>query len=320
MRGKKLYKALGLSASASPDEVKKTFRKLARRYHPDRNPGDEKAEKRFKEISAAHEVLSDPKRKALYDQYGDMSLKQGFDPNMAGAFGGGSGGFGGGSGGFGGGDIDDLLGSLFGAGRGRRQGGPGGRSADPFAGFGGAPARGADTRADLRVDFMTAATGGEHEVILGDGRRMKVRVPAGASDGATLRLRGQGRPLRTGGPAGDLLLAVKVDAHAHFVRDGDDVTVRVPLTVPEAVRGARIRVPTLTGAVRVTVPAGARSGQRLRITGKGIARRGKPTGNLYAELHIVPPAALDDATLEVLEQAYPDDVRAALLEASPPAP
>ena len=318
MSGKKLYRALGLAPGASADDIKKAFRKLARQYHPDRNPDDAKAEERFKEINAAHDVLSDPKRKDLYDKYGDISLQQGFDPRRSGGFGGGFPGGGFGGGGFPGGgrpDIDDLLGSLFGAGRGRGRGGAG-RGADPFSGFGAEAAKGADARAELRVDFMTAARGGQRELQLADGRRMKVRVPPGVKDGGTLRLRGKGQPSRMGGDPGDLLLTIHVDSHAFFSRQGDDLVVQLPLTVPEAIRGGRVRVPTLTGAVRVRVPSGSRSGQRLRIPGKGFATKGKGPGNLYAEIRIVPPLALDDATLEVLEAAYDEDVRGDLYAAT----
>ncbi|MFT5454032.1 MAG: DnaJ-class molecular chaperone [Myxococcota bacterium] len=309
MRGKQLYSALGLAPGASQDQIKKAFRKLARQYHPDKNPGDEAAESRFKEINGANEVLSDPKRRELYDKYGEASLQQGFDPNRGAGLGGGfpGGGFTGGV------DIDDLLGSLFGADGGRRRGGP--RSSQGgFPGFGGQQrdTKGPDTRADIQVDFLTAANGGEREISFADGRRMKVRVPPGIRDGETLRLRGKGGASRAGGASGDLLLTIKVSAHAHFVRDGDDVTVRVPLTVPEAVSGAQVRVPTLSGAVKLTVPAGARSGQRLRVKGKGISRRGKPRGDLYAEFVVVPPPALDADTLAKLADAYDEDVRAHL--------
>jgi curved DNA-binding protein len=320
-----LYKVLGVARDADAETLKKAYRKLARRHHPDVNPGDKAAEEKFKEISEAYDVLSDPTKRRNYDEFGEISLQGGFDAEQARrareAFGARFGG-GGGPGGFrstgaGGesfgesfefGDLDDLLGR-FGFAGGRGRGGASGRAAG---------LRGSDVEATLELDFLEAARGGEKRISLQladeDGRvrteTLNVRIPPGVSDGGRIRLRGKGAPGLGGGPAGDLWALVRVRPHPVFRREGRDVSLDAPVTVAEAIRGARIEVPTLEGRATVTVPPGTDSGQKLRLRGKGIPDpSGGPTGDLYVVIQIRVPKQLDPAALDALAAAQPDDPR-----------
>jgi curved DNA-binding protein len=293
----RLYDVLGVRPSDDDKTIKKAYRKLARENHPDVNPDNPTAEQRFKEVSAAWEVLGDPERRKLYDTYGDVSTQAGFDAEAAKrARAGFGGGFpGGGFGGFGG-VGPDIFEELLGGGRG--------------------PRKGQDLRAQLRTDFRTAALGGEHTLTFADGRRLRVRIPPGVEDGGTIRLRGKGGAGRQGGPSGDLLITLSVDPDTVFRRDGLDLHLDAPITVVEALQGASIRVPTLEGAVNVRVPPNSQSGQVLRVRGKGLARRNKPTGDLYVHLEVhAPPSSsgLEDI-LERLAEAYTNDVRGGLFQ------
>lgn len=289
------YEVLGVPRTASDQDVKKAFRKLAREHHPDTNPGDADAERRFKEINAANEILSDATRRAVYDEFGEQSQQPGFDPERARAWkaaGAGRAPRGGFTGqgmpdGF---DVDDLLSGLF----------------------GGGPRRPREVRAELRTDLRTAVFGGERELTLGEGSPLKVRIPPGIQDGGRLRLRGVG-------PGGaDLVLTVRVAPDARFEREGDDLCIRVPVTVREALQGARVEVPTLDGSVRLTVPALSQNGARLRVRGKGVPRREGPAGDLIVVLDVRLPEALDPeaaAALEALDRGYSGDLRAGLFAA-----
>ena len=301
------YSVLGVARDADADTIKKAFRKLAKEHHPDRNEGSAEAERTFKEINRAFEVLSDPKKRAEFDQFGPRSLEPGFDPAAHAwqARGGAPrGGFSGG-GDFG---VEDLLSQLFGGGR--------GMGAQPgFQGFGGG-----DLRAELAVDFRTAASGGERELRFGDGRTLTVRIPPGIRDGETLRLGGQGQPGPRGGAAGDLLLTVHVVPHPVFRRENEDRPVDLPVTGGEALRGATVEVPTLDGPVRMRIPAGTQTDRKLRLRGKGIARRNQAPGDLYARIVVVVPegarsGALDEA-LRAIEGAYGSPVRDGLLRSA----
>ncbi|MCB9742609.1 MAG: J domain-containing protein [Alphaproteobacteria bacterium] len=286
----RLYDVLGVSPTATAKDIKKAYRKLAQQFHPDKNPDDAAAAERFKEVSAAYEVLSDEEKRVLYDQFGEDALKQGFDPDAARAWSQGGGFQGGFPGGFPGGgvgaqgvDLDDLLGGLFG---GRPRG----------------PRRGRDLRAAVTLDFRTAALGGTVELTGADGRPMKVRLPAGVSDGEAIRLRGKGRPGSQGAEAGDLLLEVQVLPDARFTREGKDLHVSAEITLGQALRGTTLELAGLTEQLRVRVPAGSQPGSRLRLRGKGVARSGQEPGDLFVTLEVKLPQ-LDAQQLESLSEA-----------------
>lgn len=278
-----LYETLGVDKGATEDQIKKAFRKLAAQHHPDRNPGKAN-EQRFKEISAANDVLGDKTKRALYDEFGDMSLQQGFDPERARAmrdFGGGRGGRGGpvsfeeifgqnpGAG-----DMGDLFGGIFG---GQRRGRPG-------------PRRGQDLESTVTIDFASSLRGTQLSLRLTDnGEAVTVRVPAGVSEGGRLRIQGQGGPGQRGGPPGDLLLVVHVTPHPHFRREGDDLWLELPITVVEAYEGAKVRVPTVDGEVMLKVKPRTQSGDVSRLRGKGVASPKKPPGDLYVKFVVKIP-------------------------------
>ena len=291
-----LYQILGVTKGTPAKEIKKAYRALAQKLHPDRNPNDPAAEERFKEVSAAFAVLGDEKKRKLYDEFGADGLREGFDPEAArnyqrwagqqaqGGFpGGGSGGFGG-FGGFG--DMDDILSSLFGGGRGR------GRPR---------PTRGANLASETTISLRQAIEGTELEMP-GGGR---IRVPAGIGDGQKIRARGKGAE----GPAGrgDLVVEIHVATPPGFVRDGDDLTLDVPLTVRQAVAGDKVEVLIPNGkTINLTVPAGSQSGRRMRIRGKGMTRKGG-RGDLYVRLLVRVPTGDSPellAAVEALEAFY----------------
>jgi molecular chaperone DnaJ len=300
---KDFYKVLGVSKDVSDAELKKTYRKLARTYHPDSNAGDAAAEAKFKEISEAYSVLSDTERRAEYDQLRAMgSGSARFAPGAAG-------------GGFedvfsrfspgGGGqqaDFDDLF-AMFGQ-QGRPAGfgsGRFGQSTGGFRGFG-APQRGADVTARTTLDFFTAVKGDTITLQGDDGKPLKIKVPAGVSDGQKIRLRGKGRPSPDGGESGDIVLSVSVRPHPVFTRDGLNLRLSVPVTFTEAVLGATIEVPTLGGdPVKLRVAPGTPSGRVLRVKGRGV-ETSKGTGDLLAEVQVAVPTHLDGPAREALER------------------
>lgn len=291
---KDFYAVLGVAKDVSDAELKKVYRKLARQYHPDSNPGDAAAEARFKEISEAYAVLSDPQERAEYDQIRAMgsgarftSGGQGFEDVFGGMFGGGRPQYG--QGGF-----EDLLGGMFGSGRfGTPSGG--------YRGFGG-PVPGADITATTTLDFATAIHGDTVTLQLPGGRVAKVKIPAGVKDGQKVKLRGKGQPSPDGGPPGDLVLTVTVRPHPVFERDGNNLRVDVPVTFTEAALGATIEVPTLDGEpVRLRVAPGTPSGRVLRVKGRGVATA-KGTGDLLATVHVVVPSHLSAEAKRKLEE------------------
>jgi len=281
------YKELGVSKGASADEIKKAFRKLAKELHPDKNPGDKAAEERFKRITAAFDLLGDAEKRAKYDR-GEIDADgreqfRGFGGGQPG--GGRQGGFGGfgGSGGRGGFEDIDLE-ELFGA------FGGGGRAKSGFGGgFGG---KGQDVRATLDVSLEDAIAGTTRRIQFSDGRMLDVAIPKGASDGQVIRLKGQGAPGR-GGQAGDALIELKIAPHPVFKRDGADLTMDLPVSVPDAVLGGKIQVPTPEGAVMMTIPKGSNSGKVLRLKGRGAYAGGK-RGDLLARLAVTLPETPDD--------------------------
>jgi curved DNA-binding protein len=311
-----LYEILGVSRSASAEEIKKAYRRLAKQHHPDVNPGNKAAEEKFKEVTAAFDVLSDPKRRKLYDEFGADALRTRFDEKRAeevrrwkrqGAPAGGMpfdfGDFAtvdvGPYGAF---DFGSIFGDLFGGGRGARvRRGP-------------APMPGADARAELEITLRDAVLGAERDVRV-DGKTLRVRIPAGVDDGAQIRLAGQGGPGSRGGPAGDLFLSVRLREHPHVRREGKNLLVDLPVTVPEAVEGAEVRLPTFEGPVALRVPKGASSGMRLRLRGKGLPDlHGGARGDLYAVVQLVLPReseALRKAA-RALDPLYEGDPRAGI--------
>ncbi|PPG51594.1 molecular chaperone DnaJ [Rathayibacter sp. AY2B3] len=317
---KDFYKVLGVSKDVSAADLKKTYRKLARQFHPDSNPGDAKAEARFKEISEAYTVLSDAEQRKEYDQIRAMGggarftaggQPGGFDDVFGGMFGqGGRTSYSTQQGpppGF-----EDILGGMFGGG-GNRFGQPSGG----YRGFGG-PQKGADVTASTTIDFRTATRGDTVQLQTGDGRTLSVRIPAGVADDQKIRVRGKGRPSPDGGEPGDLVLTVSVRKHPVFERDGLNLRVAVPVTFVEAVFGATIEVPTLGGEpVKLRVAAGTPSGRVLRVKGRGVTTP-KGTGDLLAVLQVAVPSHLSGAAREALEAyaaAEPDeDPREDILE------
>ncbi|MFE6965065.1 DnaJ C-terminal domain-containing protein [Agromyces sp. NPDC057679] len=310
---KDFYQVLGVSKDASDAEIKKVYRKLARKYHPDQNPGDAAAETKFKEISEANSVLSDPEQRKEYDAIRAMGGGARFTaPGAGGANGGFDDVFGGMFGQGGGrsqsytfqqgGDYDDLLGGLFGGGRfGQPSGG--------YRGYGG-PTPGRDVTATTTLDFITATKGDQVTLQTAEGKPLTVRIPAGVSDGQKIRLRGKGHPSPDGGEAGDLILTVNVRKHPVFERDGLNLRVTVPVTFAEAALGATIQVPTLGGdPVKLRVAPGTPSGRVLRVKGRGVETK-KGTGDLLAVVQIAVPSHLSkdaQAAVEALVAAMPDE-------------
>jgi DnaJ-class molecular chaperone len=305
-----LYSILGVAKSASEAEVQKAYRKLAKIWHPDIRPGDKKAEDKFKQITAAYEILGDKAKRARYDR-GELD-EQGNDRPFAGnPFGGrrGAGGRAGGqhAGGFnfrrggpggnaaggGFGDLDDILAEMFGVG-----GAAGGkRGAGPGQGGGRGAGEGQDVRARLSVEFVEAARGGRQRVGLPGGRSVEVTIPPGIESGQTLRLRGQGERGPAGGLPGDALVEITVRDHPQFTRKGLDIHVEQPIPLAMAVLGGKVRVPTLDGEVSLTVPRGSSSGRLLRLRAKGIKEPSGALGDQIVKLLVMLPEG-GDAELE----------------------
>jgi molecular chaperone DnaJ len=368
MAERNFYDILRVNRNASNEEIRKAYRKLARQYHPDINPGNKEAENKFKEISVAYEALSDAKKRKLYDEFGEAGLASGFDAEKArsyqqwqqqSAHAGGAQEF----------NMDDL-GDLFGDLGGRFGGGRRTRTT---------PIRGGDIEAEMDINFLDAVRGFQTSLTLqrpiacetchgsgtkpgsapttcpecrGTGRRavvqgplqfaqtcptcmgsgqlpgdpcatcggtgrimrpetIRVNIPPGAEPGKRIRLRGKGEAGIRGGPAGDLYIMPRIRPHPILTRSGRDLSMKLPITVGEAIRGATVEVPTPGGNVNVKVPAGAQSGQRLRVRGKGVPAHGQSSaGDLYLELMVrVPKERVAHDIVEEIDQAYSEDVR-----------
>ncbi len=295
-----LYALLGVAKDATDDALKTAYRKLARKHHPDVNPGDKAAEDRFKEISFAYDVLSDAEKRARYDEFGRQGLEAGFDPEQARSYHRWSEGarrspyrdhdsesdadF----------DLEDLLSRL------RGQGGFGGADA-----FRNAPRRGRDAQATIEIDFLDAVLAREVSVEIEGRGRLRVRVPGGATDGTRVRLAGQGEAGSQDGAPGDLLLTLRVRPHPFFRRDGDDLLLDVPVTVPELVLGASAEVPTPDGVANVRVPPRSKPGARLRLRGKGAATRAGARGDLLLRLEVALPEGGDERLDEIAKSMEP---------------
>ncbi|MFB1428747.1 DnaJ C-terminal domain-containing protein [Micrococcus endophyticus] len=310
---KDFYATLGVSKDASEADVKKAYRKLARTHHPDQNPGDEAAEKKFKEISEAYAVLSDPQERQEYDAIRAMGGGARFSA-PGGAGGGGFEDVFGGMFGGGGGprttqygpDLSDLFGGMFGGAAGQTGGfGPGGFGDAGYARP--RPTKGADRTATTTISFRGSIQGTTVSLRAADGETIEVKIPKGIRDGQKVRARGKGAPGAAG--RGDLLVTVHVREHEFFHRDGDDLRITVPVTFPEAALGATIEVPTLERPVKMKVPAGSQSGRVLRLKGRGV-ERGTTKGDLLVELHVTVPTELNDdarAAVEALQSALACD-------------
>jgi curved DNA-binding protein len=312
------YGVLGVPRTATATEIRKAYRELARKYHPDKNPGNKAAEERFKEVGQARDVLLNDKKRSLYDEFGETGLREGFNPDAYRQYRAYSGGgrAGGGRSPFGGRGptIEDLFSGFRGGGG--EQGGFGG-----FGGFGDVGQAGGfeellnraaqrrqgaaaqpkpDLVSDLTLGFIDALTGVERQIELhmpgsAQTRELKVRVPPGVKDGGQIRLRGQGLD------GGDLVLRIHVEEHAFLRREDDDLHMALPITVGEAFRGAKINVPTPSGEVTLSVPKGVKSGAKLRLRGKGVAH-GKETGDLIVTLQIRLPDRSDEQASRVIDE------------------
>jgi DnaJ-class molecular chaperone len=273
------YKVLGLKKNASDDEIRRAFRKLAKELHPDVNPSDATAAERFKRVSGAYDIIGDPEKRGRYDR-GEIDAagepRRGFERQYAGGARAGAR--------FGEQDVafGDIFSDLFGA-RGPR---------GPSAGF---SLRGQDVRYTLEVDFLEAATGARKRVTLPEGGTLDLTVPEGVGDGQVLRLKGKGAPGLRGGEAGDALVEIRVRQHDQFRREGADILLDLPITLDEAVLGAKIEVPTISGRVALQVPKGTSSGKVFRLKGKGVRHQATGgTGDQLITVRIVLPDAIDD--------------------------
>ena len=293
-----LYATLGVARDASADDIRKAYRALAKKHHPDLNPGNAEAEERFKAVAAANDILGDADKRARYDRgeidetgaeappehpsyrrYADgaqgQRYRQSAGDTMSEE------------------DFGDIFETLFRNGGGNPGGGTG-------------PRRGRDQQYTLTVDFLDAVAGATKRLTLPDGKGLDVRIPPGIENGQTMRLKGQGGPGRNGGPAGDALIEITIAPHAFFRREGRDIHVELPITVSEAVLGKKITVPTPTGAVAMTVPKHADSGTVLRLRGRGIPAQGSlPAGDELVTLKLV--LGKPDAGLEEFLRAHPGD-------------
>lgn len=308
------YKVLGVPRNASQAEIQKAYRELARKYHPDLNPNDKDAKKKFQEVQAAFEILNDPEKRELYDRYGSAfeTMRRG-GPSSGGTYtytwtsgpedlGG----------------FEEIFEQFFGD---RFGTGPGGlgelfeqfRRTASRAGTTSRTARGQDIETEISIPFTTAILGGEQELRVrhdsGRVETIRLKIPPGIEDGKKLRLKGQGDPGLGGGPAGDLLVRVRVEPHPCFQRQGNDLYVKVPVSLSEAAAGTKVDIPTPRGTVALRIPPGISSGQKLRVPGYGVPAHGdQPAGDLYAEIQIVLPKHLSDSEVQMLrqiDQAHP---------------
>jgi DnaJ-class molecular chaperone len=295
------YQTLGVSRTASAEDIRKAYRELARKYHPDLHPDDDAAKDKFKQVQAAFDVLNDPSKREMYDRYGSSFEGVGTGGSRGGWGGGpfpGAGGFPGGEGGgeidleslFGGGGFETIFGG--GGGRAKAAGGRRRRSAQ---------AAGEDVSARMRIPFKLAIDGGKADVQVdrGGGKTevISVTIPQGLPDGARMRLRGQGLPGTGGGPAGDLLLEVEIEPHPVYRRDGDTLEVTLPISIAEAIEGAKVDVPTPWGTITLKVPPATSGGRKLRAARMGVRHANGSQGDLIAEVQIVLPDTTDAAAV-----------------------
>jgi DnaJ-class molecular chaperone len=311
MAEKDYYDILGVKKTATADEIKKAYRGLAKKFHPDKNKGNKDAENKFKEMSEAYAVLSDQEKREQYDRLGKEAFRSGGGGNP---FQGGANPFGAGF------DFSQFTSGGARTRTGRRTAGGAGGFTDIFSdlfgggGFEQGPARGPDLEAELTIDFRDAILGTTMDLTL-NGNRVKVKIPEGMSDGQRIRLRGKGSPGAGGGPAGDLNVLIHIRPHPLFERRGDDIYIDLPIKVGEAIRGGEVEVPTIHGPVRARIPAGTQGGQTFRIRGKGVKKKGGTHGDHYYRVEITAPkstAAEVLAAADTIDAAYGEDPRAKL--------
>ena len=309
------YEVLGVPRGANAAAIKSAFRKLAKKHHPDSNKNDPKAAERFAELNTANEILGDEDKRKQFDR-GEIDAEgkprfTGFPGGGAGGRAGGPGGFesytfrtgGGGPGGAGGGAFEDILNSMFAnAGRGGARGGAG--RASPFEFETGGVGLDLDVNVAMSVSLEEAVKGGDKRVRLPTGKELNVKVPAGVIEGQQIRLRGQGETAQGHAP-GDLLITVHVAPHPYFKVDGSDIRLDLPITLYEAVLGGKVRVPTLGGAVELSIPKNTSSGRTFRLKGKGLPKQGGAAGDLFVTTRIMLPDG-NDADLEALMQKWRD--------------
>ena len=303
------YSVLGVPRTASEDDIRKAFRKLAKKHHPDLNPGDKVAEAKFKEASQANDLLSDPEKRRRFDAgeidaTGQEVPPRAFYRDQAGGFGGKYERAGAHESFV---DMGGIFSEMFGERRGFGAGGPGG---------GGFDMSGMPVTYSLRVPFLVGARGGKQRVNLPDGKTLDIDIPEGTTDGQTLRLKGQGMPGSQGQPAGDAYVEIRVEPHAFFQTRDNDIHIELPVTLTEAALGAKVRAPTVGGPVMLNVPAGSNSGTSLRLKGRGLLdRRSGQRGDQYVKLKVMLPEKPDDrlkAFLESWEEGKALDPRASM--------
>jgi DnaJ-class molecular chaperone len=284
------YEILGVKRDASQKDIQSAFRKLAKKFHPDLNPGDKKAEERFKDISAANEIVGDEDKRKRFDR-GEIDINgaeqapRNFYREYASADGAG-GPYNSGAGFADFGDADDLFSSFF----------------TRRTGKGGFKSKGGNLQFRMEVDFLDAINGTASSVQLPGGPLLEVKIPPGTRHGQTLRLRGKGEVGVGGGPPGDALIEVQVRPHSYFVRDGDDIRLELPISLAEAVAGGRVRVPTPSGAVYMTLKPNSNTGMTLRLKGKGAPKSGGEHGDVYVTLKIVLPETPDAELTEFVRK------------------
>jgi DnaJ-class molecular chaperone len=326
------YKTLGVPRDASATDIQKAYRALARKHHPDMNPDDKSATKKFQEIQAAFDVLNNPEKREMYDRYGSSFETMGAGGPRPGAGPGGAD-FGGFPGGPGGGSFEDVdFAQFFGDrfdqqapggwaevfSQFRRAGGAGGAGGPRRGGGAAGRRRGQDVLHELEIPFHTAVAGGTIDIAVNRPDKpetLQVKIPAGIEDGKKIRLRGKGGPAPARGTPGDIIITIHVAAHPWFERHGNDLHVKLPVTLGEAALGAKVDVPTPTGTVSLKIPPATSSGKKLRVKGRGVAPRNGPAGDLLAEVRIVLPKSLSEADQQAIrdvDSRNPLDPRANL--------
>ncbi|OVE81313.1 hypothetical protein BVY03_03775 [bacterium K02(2017)] len=292
------YKTLGITKTASQADVKSAFKKLAKKYHPDLNPDNKAAEEKFKKISEAYEVLGDEKKRKQFDQYGAFNFGSGgprnpysqeywkSNNNINDI------------------DLEDIFGDIFGFGgpkRGRRSSRSSFNYGDNFKQQ--RSRNGSNINWSLKIDFLDAVNGCDKQILLSDGNKVKVKIPEGVDTGSKIRLAGKGNPGVAGGKAGDLIIETKVNSHAYFKREKNNIHIDMDISLSEAINGASVQVPTLTGKVQLKIPAGTQSGQQLRLKGKGVKNlKSKKHGDLYIHLLVKYPEKLSEQEKEDLSK------------------